>query len=160
MYADATISSCGNYRYVLRRYWAAKMPSIGIVCLNPSTADAQTDDATVTKCLKLAKFWGYGGIVLVNLFAWRSKDKNEIRRVTDPVGPDNDSTIRTTLAAVDGILAAWGNDGIYLGRSAAVRAILTTLKKSVFCIKLNNTGEPVHPLYQSDRSQLQLMRLA
>ncbi len=159
MHRDATIAPCGNYRYVLQRRWAAQKPTMGIVGLNPSTADAQSDDATVTKCLKLARFWGYGSIILVNLFAWRSTDKSEIRRVTDPVGPDNDSTIRATLATVDGILAAWGNDGAYLGRSDAVRAILGNLEKSVFCIKLNNTGEPVHPLYQNDRSQLQPMQL-
>ncbi len=157
MYADATISSCGNYRYVLRRRWAEQMPAIGIVGLNPSTADAHTDDPTVTKCLKLARFWGYGGIILVNLFAWRSTDKNEIRRVADPVGPDNDSTIRDTLATVDDILVAWGNDGVYLGRSGVVRTILARFQKRIFCIKENNTGEPVHPLYQSDRSRLRPM---
>ena len=155
MDSDAKLSSCGQYRYVLNRTWDDTLQTLGVVCLNPSTADAEGDDPTVRKCIALTKHWGYGGFVLVNLFAWRATDKTEIKEVDDPVGPSNDSEIETALADVEDVFVAWGNDGVYLGRSSTVREILARLGKNYFCIKQNTNNEPVHPLYQSNTSEYQ-----
>ena len=150
--SDAVISPCDKYRYVLRRTWDAQEASIGIVGLNPSTADANVDDATVLKCVKLAQHWGYGGIVLVNLFALRSTDKRQIKLRSDPVGPENDYEIRKALSTLNDVLVAWGNEGTYLDRSKAVQMLLVKLCKLTYCIKRNKGGEPAHPLYQADDS--------
>lgn len=159
MNSDAKLSTCGRYRYLLNRTWDDTLEALGIVCLNPSTADADKDDNTVRKCLALTEHWGYGGFVLVNLFAWRDTDKREIKEVDDPIGPRNDSEIENALADVDDVLVAWGDGGVYLGRSLAVRRILTHLAKNYFCIKQNASGEPVHPLYQSNTSEHQCINL-
>ena len=68
--------------------------------LNPATADATCNDATIKKCIRYAKSWGYGGIEVCNLFAWRAKDKSEIRRVCDPVGAGNDAAIDALFSRV------------------------------------------------------------
>lgn len=61
----------------------------------------------------------------------------------DPIGADNDAWL-TKLAKDAGIVvAAWGNDGNYLGRSHAVTGMLANLH----CLKMNKSGEPAHPLY-------------
>lgn len=62
--------------------------------LNPSTADEEMDDPTIRKCINFAKGWGYGEIIMVNLFAFRSTDPSLLIRDENPVGPDNDSYIQ------------------------------------------------------------------
>jgi hypothetical protein len=83
----ALLSECGQYRYRLWRLWDALAPVMVWVLLNPSTADADTDDPTVRKCVGFARAHRYGGVVLVNLFAWRATDPKQLRIVNDPVGP-------------------------------------------------------------------------
>jgi hypothetical protein len=68
----AAFSPCRNYRYSLSRFWNPKLPSISFVGLNPSTADDQTDDPTVRRCVAFARRWNFGGLILTNLFATRS----------------------------------------------------------------------------------------
>ena len=61
MESDATISRCGNYRYVLKRTWNDRMPALGIVGLNPSTADATVDDPTVQEMHQTGPLLGVRG---------------------------------------------------------------------------------------------------
>ncbi len=61
-----------NYRYSLAREWNSNAPRIGFVMLNPSTADATSNDPTIRRCINFARFWGYGAIEVVNLFAYRA----------------------------------------------------------------------------------------
>ena len=126
--------------------------------LNSKDQELTSDDPTIRKCVKLAGHWGYGGIVVVNQFAWRATDRSEIRTVDHPVGPRNDLAIRTELSQVDDVLAAWGNDGRWLDRAEEVRGILRTTGNSCCCLKQNATGEPAHPLYQKDDSDRQPFR--
>jgi hypothetical protein len=74
---SAVISPCGLYRYRLTRTWDAVRWSAAFVMLNPSTADAVDDDPTIKRCVGFAKRWGCGGIVVANLFAFRSADPDE-----------------------------------------------------------------------------------
>ena len=70
----AGISECGCYRYWLTRTWNPRRATLCWVLLNPSTADADRDDPTIRRCQGFARSWGYGGIVVVNLFAYRATD--------------------------------------------------------------------------------------
>jgi len=83
MERDALISPCSQYRYWLLRRWSNR-PLATFVMLNPSTADANSDDATIRKCMGFADAWGLGGIWVVNLFALRST--NPYGLVSDEVG--------------------------------------------------------------------------
>lgn len=42
------------------------------IMLTPSTADADTDDPTIRRCIGFAKSSGFGGLYVGNLFAYRS----------------------------------------------------------------------------------------
>jgi hypothetical protein len=144
---SAVLSPCRLYRYELWRCFAPG-PTVAFVGLNPSTADETTDDATIRKCVGFAKRWGYGSLVMVNLFAWRATDPRDMLKVADPVGPLNDATLRRLYATVGILIAAWGNDGKHLGRDKAVMEMLPNLH----CIKRNKDGSPAHPLYQPGNS--------
>ncbi|MBA4187570.1 MAG: hypothetical protein C0467_06080 [Planctomycetaceae bacterium] len=155
---SATISPCGLYRYDLKRTWDVELPTLVFCMLNPSTADGKEDDSTIIRCVGFAKQWGYGSIVVVNLFAFRSTDPNGLKTAADPVGPENDSYI-LEHARGRTVIAAWGMTAITakLGairlRPAAVEKILAGFGK-VRCLGLTKAGQPKHPLYQASDSPI------
>lgn len=144
----ARLSRCRRYRYALWRTWDDTLPRVLFIGLNPSTADETSDDPTLVRCMNYAKAWGYGGVCTGNLFAFRATDPRDMKRAhrdgLDPLGPENDRWLEKLAAEAELAVAAWGNDGAWLDRSAQVRKLLPELH----CLKLNRSGEPAHPLYQ------------
>lgn len=57
-----------------------------VVWLNPSTTDEIKNDPTVTQCLNYARAWGYGGLLIMNTFAFRATDLRVIKEASDLVG--------------------------------------------------------------------------
>lgn len=146
--ADAVID--GPYRYSLRRIWSNHdRPRLcAWVMINPSTADGQRDDATVRRCCDYARRWDLDGVVIRNLFAWRSTDPSELARVDDPVGPDNDLWLSGRWDGVERLVVAWGG-GRFPGigrRWQHVAELLAPLRP--LCLRTTATGQPVHPLRQ------------
>lgn len=114
------------------------------VGLNPSTADETFDDPTLTRCINFAKSWGYGGVCMANLFAFRATEPADMKASDDPIGSENNEWLQKLAKDAALVIAAWGNDGSYLERSEQVKAFLPDL----YCLKVNKSGEPAHPLYQ------------
>jgi hypothetical protein len=107
MRRNAMLSDDGKYRFALTREWDADKPTLVFVMLNPSTADAYTDDATIRTCIALAKRWGYGGLCVVNLYALRATDPAALLAAADPVGKNNDIAISAAASGRD-VIVAWG----------------------------------------------------
>ncbi|MCJ8340458.1 MAG: DUF1643 domain-containing protein [Pseudomonadales bacterium] len=148
MKSAAEFSACRKYRYVLWRTWDETLPLVMIIGLNPSTADAVNNDPTITRCINFAKTWGYGGLCMTNLFAYRATDPKVMKAQTEPIGVDNDFWLKKLAEDADKVIAAWGNNGSYLNRSASVSNMFGNL----YCIGVNKSGEPEHPLYiKADR---------
>jgi hypothetical protein len=144
MKTDANFSSCRKYRYALWRTWDESKPYAMFIGLNPSTADETNDDPTIRRCIGFSKSWGFGGLCMVNLFAFRATEPRDMMSSIEPVGCENDLYIKRLAIDAGVVIAAWGNDGSFKGRSETVSAFLPDLK----CLKMNKTGEPAHPLYQ------------
>jgi hypothetical protein len=140
---DAEISLCGNYRYALKRQWNRQSPLVLFIGLNPSTADADSDDPTLRRCIRFAQASGYGGVVMANLFAYRATDPEVLKLVEDPVGPHNDDWLAQLRAEIEVAVAAWGNRGDFRGRARTVSARLGRL----YCLGYTSRGAPRHPLY-------------
>ncbi|MBL1174523.1 DUF1643 domain-containing protein [Pantanalinema sp. GBBB05] len=136
----------GNYRYSLWRSWDDQNPRIGFIMLNPSRADAVVNDPTIRRCLSFAQTWGYGGLEVVNLFAYRTASPIDLRQVSDPVGTQNDHYLVTLPKRVDRILLAWGNWGYLLERDRRVLALLGD-RQLLYCLGITKTQQPRHPLY-------------
>jgi hypothetical protein len=143
MKTDAILSDDRKYRYVLSRIWDETKPFVMIVGLNPSTADETENDPTIIRCIEFSKSWGYGGVFMLNLFAFRATKPIDMKNSIDPIGMENDSYIKKYEQLCDKVVCAWGNDGAYKERS---RFVLSNLKEPYY-IKLNKSGEPAHPLY-------------
>lgn len=144
---DARISDCGRYRYLLRRTWIANLPRALLVMLNPSTADAKVDDATIRSCVRLLKGLKYGSLEVVNLFAWRATKPNELLTAPDPVGKDNDAVITAAIERCDIPICAWGAHGIADDRAKQVTVMIRLRRPAIFCFGKTKDGSPKHPLY-------------
>jgi hypothetical protein len=149
---SAIISSCGQYRYMLERKGLTASDRLAtFVMLNPSTADAQQDDATIRRCKGFARSWGCGRLVVVNLFAFRATKPSDMKAAADPVGPDNDRAIYQAAdeAANTGgkIVCAWGAHGSFKDRDKVVLAILGRFLIEPVSLGENGDGSPKHPLY-------------
>ena len=139
----AVFSKCRKYRYVLGRQWETSLPSVLFVALNPSTADASRDDATVRRCVGFARSWGFGTLIIANLFAFRSTDPRCLVQVTDPVGPRNDRWLQRLSIDATLTIAAWGSHGQLANRAEQILPKL----KNVHHLGLTKSGHPRHPLY-------------
>lgn len=117
--------------------------------LNPSTADDFTNDATVERCQRRALSMGYGGVEVVNIFAFRSTDPSVLSTLDDPVGQDNDQAIREAVVLAGMVICAWGEHGRIKGRSETVRSLLSEAGVVPHALAFNASGEPKHPLYVS-----------
>lgn len=138
----ATISDCGTYRYELWRNWRDDV-RVNFVMLNPSTADAIQDDPTIRRCVGFAKGWGFGGMVVTNLYALRATDPREVAKHGAPIGPDNDTYLFTRAATSALVVLAWGVHGGPRGDTVAT--MLRVFRPG--CIGRTKTGHPRHPLY-------------
>jgi len=144
MQRTADFSPDRVYRYTLRIIWIARKEYVNFCCLNPSTADENNNDPTVRRCIGFAESWGYGGMVMTNLFAYRATDPGVMKLADNPVGPDNNHWIEKESSGAGLTIAAWGTHGKYMGRDLHV---LRTLLTRPHYLSLNQNTTPQHPLY-------------
>ena len=76
----AIISNSGLYRYELHREWDKDKERVLFIMLNPSTADGDKDDLTTIRCINFAKKWGYGGIMIGNIYPFRTKRPKHLKK--------------------------------------------------------------------------------
>jgi hypothetical protein len=145
MKKGAIIDETGKYRYQLWRIWDESKPLAVFIMLNPSTADADEDDPTIRRCIGFAKSWGYGGIKVINLFAYRATDPKELSKVIDPVGIENNKYITMAVKEAGIVIAAWGTKGNYLCRQSDLWEF--EIVQNLHCLELTKDGYPKHPLY-------------
>jgi hypothetical protein len=152
--ATAWFDPTRRYRYALTRQWGTG-PAVAFIMCNPSTADAFLIDPTVERCLRHARRWGAGQLVVLNAFALRSTDPAELYRAADPVGPHNDATIRHYLTGrrYTRVMAAWGVHPQLNGRCRTVADLIRGSGHRPECFKHTKGGHPIHPLYQRADAQ-------
>jgi hypothetical protein len=145
--SGATFSSCRRWRYLLWRRWDESKPVANFLMLNPSTADEVKLDPTCARARDYAERWGYGALIVTNVFGWRATDPSEMKAARDPVGPDNDAAIVRAAREAAIVVCAWGNHGAHQERSVSVVKLLGNKKIKLHALRVNANGEPAHPLY-------------
>ena len=145
--AGARFSKCRRWRYLLWRCWDESKPVANFLMLNPSTADERKLDPSCTRARNYAARWGFGALVVTNIFAWRSTDPAVLRVVENPVGRGNDRAIVEAAREAKLVVCAWGNHGEHMDRGTAVLRMLFRNRIQVHLLKLNGGGHPAHPLY-------------
>jgi len=151
---SAVISPCGKYRYRLERPDVFGDFATAVIMVNPSTADATENDATIRKLIGFRNVRGWGHLIVGNLFAYRATDVNELAVVADPIGPDNDYHLRRIIGDAQQVVVGWGalakQPKALRGRWEAVAGIIQALGKPMLSIGAPlKDGHPRHPLMPS-----------
>ena len=152
--SGAVLSTDRVYRYKLWRQWADRSMCV-FIGLNPSTADETEDDPTIRRCIHFAQVWGHGGLVMLNLFALRSKRPDVLRKAPRPIGPDNDKHIAEAVAQHERVVACWGVHGVLRGRGDQVEQMVGVDR--LMCFGLTQSHQPRHPLYVRGDASLVLL---
>jgi len=151
--SGARFSGCRHYRHLLWRSWAPERGAITFIGLNPSTADADRDDPTIRRCRTFADDWGYGALIMVNLFDYRATRPSDLKRKRAPRSRCNDAVVIDSCRAAERIVAAWGGHGTHRDRARDVRRQLDAAGLSAGCFGIGGHGEPLHPLYQRRKAR-------
>ena len=164
MMNDAIFSEDGRYRYTLSRTDLGGKGVCVFIMLNPSTANAETDDPTIGRITAFATAWGYGMLVVGNLFAYRATNPREMRAVDDPVGPENDDFLKGMVMCADLVVCAWGNEALgrkrweWRHRSTEIENVLKSTGHVPHHLGLTKRGMPRHPHYLEADTQPQEWR--
>ena len=173
---SANVSACGTYRWSLQRSWHGGAPGTGTILpwimLNPSTADATVDDPTLKRIIAFSWRWGFDGLLVVNLFPYRSSKPTELRewlrwdeRQDWHARDQFLSGQRRAAARLDGFdaaMTAWGSPSgrLYHNTKFAADQLVDTINDPVgerirpprraalrlFCLGETGAGDPTHPM--------------
>ena len=147
---SAIISDCGLYRYRLERHALSGAGAVAWIMVNPSTADATEDDATIRKVIGFSNRLGAGWTIVGNKFAYRATDVNELKRVRDPIGPENDQHIADIIAYAPTAIVAWGPlaklPPHLRRRWYRIAKIADEIGRPLMCFGTAQDGHPRHPL--------------
>jgi hypothetical protein len=133
-------------------------PMIAVIGLNPSTATEKEDDPTMRRLKDFCARWGYGGFVMLNLFAFRATQPEDMKAAENPEGdPDNVAVISKTMLDdnIVAIVAAWGTHGAFNDRGKTIIDKAETCGRTLWCLGKNQDGSPKHPLYVAGETQLE-----
>jgi hypothetical protein len=171
MKGGANISPDRKHRYSLWRSWDDNKPKILFIGLNPSRADNVYNDATITRCIRFAKDWGYGGLHFGNLFSYRTPYVTRQQLEAKKSIPDielwepllenlsfaitdlTDHYLASMVRDAEKVVCCWGSWKFIAERSMH---IIDKILPESYCFGLNQDGQPKHPLYLASNSKLQL----
>ena len=155
---SAEISACGRYRYRLWRKWdeSDRRPILWVM-LNPSTADGNVDDRTISRCIDFSRRFGYGAMWVGNMYAYRSTDPRELVRLDllTAYGPHNLRHLTEMAQASDRVVVAWGSNMMARGESQHFTRRMLERERRLWCLGKTNGGAPRHPLYVPKETQLE-----
>lgn len=132
-----------RYRYALWRIWSTVRPPMLLIGLNPSYANELKDDPTVTRCIVRAERYGYGGLLMANLYGYVSTDPKELLTNGDTVGELTDHYLKQMISISGRQVCGWGSFKPVVKRAPTVLAMI----KEPYCLGVNQDGQPKHPLY-------------
>ncbi len=120
------------------------------IMLNPSTADATHNDPTLRKCISFARQWQCNTLQVLNLFAVRATRPQDMKRIADPVGPENQHWFAHALTPTKNthfVICAWGMHGVFMGQDRIVLCWLAEQNIASYALGFTQGGYPRHPLY-------------
>lgn len=143
-------------RYLLKKEGSKPLVVIGV---NPSTANDDRPDATMTRVLGIAERNGYDGFIMLNLYPQRCVKPSSLGPEFDPaIHEENLRQIKDALAGIDhpDVLLAFGdNIGIRPYLKNCLRDIVAVINgHNPHWLQLGTptgNGNPRHPLYAGYR---------
>lgn len=157
----ACFSRDRRYRWELRRAWPGSGQAMTWIMLNPSTAGARRDDATIRRCRGFANREGCSSIEVVNLFALVATKPRALLSDLDPVGlaGGDEFIVRACEGRGRIVVVAWGANAEYprlRARANEVLDLLDARRVSYRALGITSGGHPAHPLRLARDTPLQL----
>ncbi len=167
--SQAKFNSSGQYRWSLQRRISRSSRKIIFIGLNPSNADVSRDDATLRRITGFCRCWGYGILVVANLFARVSTTPQFLKRCNEPIGQCNDKELlgfflKWSKSPLWDIWLGWGANGSLFNRNVEVMSLMKSFwdkRTSEFpkasgplTLGVTLNGHPCHPLYLPTSSVL------
>lgn len=146
------VEACAAYSPdELARYYLSygEDPSVLWIMLNPSTATELKPDPTCSRILGWSIAWGFRGIRVVNLSAFRSSRPSDVRAATDKFTEGyNLGVIVREMRLAHKILCAWGACTDLWARQAAerVRTFAAVGGMTLHAMGFTQDGSPKHPV--------------
>lgn len=151
----------GQYRRWLKRAWG-EGPCIGWAMLNPSTADAERDDPTLRRIIGFSYRWGFGSLVVGNVYPFIASTADELWRWRVSFGLDaadsdwssSDARLRNFHDCAEifrecGLLmAAWGAGADRDDLELWLETVEADIGREIIwhCLGTTSNGSPIHPL--------------
>lgn len=157
--SSAVFSTDRRYRYRLSRRWGSG-PELMLVSLFPGLAREHHDDPDAGRDKAVARAFGYDAYAKLALFAARAHNVDELDRLDDPVGVDNDAHLDAAAAEHDVIVLDWGEQAAW-PRARAVSSRLWRIARdsggAIAVLDWTASGQPYHPLRVRADAQLQCL---
>lgn len=147
----AEFSSDRVYRYTLTREWEDGQ-CVSFLLFNPSTATERENDPIIRRCIGFAKRWGFGRLIILNLYAVRSKNPKAVGRMGESAtGPLNNYWIQESIKEAREIVCAWGCAQHAPNINRRIKEVMKLVTDynpdmPVTCLGLRKDGHPRHPL--------------
>lgn len=146
---NAIFSTDRKYRYMLVRQWDATKLMVMFIGLNPSTANETENDPTVRRVIGFAKDWGYGGVYMMNLFAYVSTDPKALINSGEKIERNN-VYLEAIAGNAEKVVFAWGAFKLHKKRMLEVMRMFP----NAYCLGRSKDGYPKHPLYLKKDTKL------
>lgn len=144
--SEAYLSEDRRYRYWLLRVWDEALPVMANIGANPSTAAEEINDPTIRKDIGFSWRNGFGGLLKLNVGAFRATRPRDWYAAMDPYGPENSiAHIKEYLSkfGVKTTVAAWGK---CVGRFANRGLTIANNIEGIMCFGTTDDGTPRHTL--------------
>lgn len=151
---SALFSKDRKWRYKLTRRWAPRGFTVAFGMLNPSTAGAEDNDPTITRCVGFARRLGASGLTVINLGARIATDPKELLSAADPVGPANVAVLEDVIGSTREVVVAWGAFPRKLNGRFEKSLQLFSEVGRFKCLGKTKEGDPRHPLYLPANAEL------
>lgn len=154
LHSGAKFNDARTHRQRLWRVWDSALPVLIVIGMNPSKADETENDPTVERCERRARLRGYGGLLMLNMQDVIETDSRKLDQMPAEKRCTSSNTVEL-IGALDqakngaaDVLCAWGKPGQKYGPVAWFSTQAARRSVTLFCLKRNKDGSPVHPLYQ------------
>lgn len=150
---EAIFSDNEKYRYKLTKIWDEHKKKAIIIMVNPSKASELKSDRTVTNVTNFLVDHDYGGLIILNLFAYMSSYTTELSKRENQYELKNIDYIIGSLKECNTVIIAWGSDNKkYITEKRKLEKILIQYDDiNLKCFKDDHGKKNRHPRDLTDK---------
>ena len=152
-------SGSATERYVLG---TAGNKTLVVIGINPSTADKENSDRTITRVIGHAQRFGYDSFKMINIYPLRATNFAELPKEFDKkLHEQNLIEIKKAIQNASAILCAWGtyiySRDYFKICYKELSEIIINANIPTYCLGVTKGGHPLHPLLRGIPTPEKLM---